>query len=308
MLAVANIVFPVFALIFLGFAFRRTGILNATAVTELNRFVVYLALPALMVDVIVSHPWDTLYQPGFILATEAAVFGIFGPVFLFHWLRWKKPVEASIEATVASYANTGYVGIPLCLLAFGREGLAPAAVSSLLTVSVNFAASIILVETGMMQGTRPMTAIRKVLVSLCRNPLIVTPCVAGLVAAMGISIPHGISQAIQLLGSAACPCALVATGLFLAQKQKETHALLTVELVALKLIVQPLIAWYFAYQVFDMPEVWAKAAVVLSALPTGTGPFMLAEIYQRGTAIASRSILLSTLVSTISVSMWLGIL
>jgi serine/threonine-protein kinase HipA len=33
--------------------------------------------------------------------------------------------------------------------------------------------------------------------------------------------------------------------------------------------------------VFALPELWAKTAVILSALPTGTGPFMLAAFYKR---------------------------
>ena len=48
---------------------------------------------------------------------------------------------------------------------------------------------------------------------------------------------------------------------------------------------------------------WAATAVLLAALPVGTGPFMLAKLYEREPAITSRAILLSTVLSVISVSL-----
>ena len=63
MSAVVNVVLPVFALIFLGFICRRTGRMGPTGASELNRFVVWLGLPALLFSGIASDnpmmamPW-----------------------------------------------------------------------------------------------------------------------------------------------------------------------------------------------------------------------------------------------------------
>jgi malonate transporter and related proteins len=57
--------------------------------------------------------------------------------------------------------------------------------------------------------------------------------------------------------------------------------------------------------VFALPLTLVQMAVVLAALPTGTGPFMLAEFYQREAHITSRTILLSTLGSVVSLSLLL---
>jgi hypothetical protein len=46
-------------------------------------------------------------------------------------------------------------------------------------------------------------------------------------------------------------------------------------------------------------------AVLLAALPTGTGPYMLAEFYGREARITSQTILLSTLGSLVSLSLLL---
>lgn len=308
MLAVANIVLPVFALIFAGFALRRLNIMGAAASAELNRFVVYLALPALTIDVMVSNPLSALWQPGFLMAFELAVALIFFGVLAWRWLQTKKLAESAVECTAASYANTGYIGLPLCALTFGADQLAPAIVGATLTVSLNFAVSIVLLEAGTQRGKSMLATLGGVSLSLAKNPLILAPLAAGVIAGFGWHMPYGVAQSIKLLGGAASPCALVAIGLFLAAKQEKTNVPVSAVLVLLKLLVQPALAWYLAFHVFDMPELWAKSAVLLSALPTGTGPFMLAELYKRGEAIASRTILWSTFGSVATLSVWLALL
>lgn len=308
MLAVTNIVLPVFALILAGYGLRRLNILGPTACAELNRFVVYLALPALTIDIVIGNPLSALWEPGFLLAFEIAVAAIFFAVLAWRWLATKKLAESAVECTAASYANTGYIGLPLAALTFGADQLAPTIVGATLTVSLNFAFSIVLLEAGTQRGNSMLSAIGGVTRSLAKNPLILAPLAAGVIAGFGWQLPYGVAQSIKLLGGAASPCALVAIGLFLAAGQEKTDVPVSTALVLLKLVVQPALAWYLAFHVFEMPELWAKSAVLLSALPTGTGPFMLAELYKRGEAIASRTILWSTVGSVVTLSVWLALL
>ena len=308
MLAIANIVLPIFALIIAGYFLRRKNILSVNACTELNRYVVWLALPALMIDVMINSSWSELYQPEFFYAFELGVFIIFFGVLAFHWLKTKNLANATVDATSASYANTGFIGLPLCALTFGADKLGPAMIAAILTVSANFAVSIIFIEASSQSGNSLWITLRNVAVSLCKNPLIVAPVIAGILCASGVQLPYGAAQSIRLLGASASPCALVATGLFLAQRQESTSPVIAIELVVFKLVIQPLIVWYLAFQVFTMPPLWAKSAVILSALPTGTGPFMLAELYGKGGGIASRTIFLSTVLGIVTLSICLTIL
>ncbi len=308
MLAIANIVLPIFALIIAGYFLRRKNILSINACTELNRYVVWLALPALMIDVMINSSWSELYQPEFFYAFELGVFIVFFGVLVFHWLKTKNLASATVDATSASYANTGFIGLPLCALTFGADKLGPAMIAAILTVSANFAVSIIFIEASSQSGKSFWMTLRNVAVSLCRNPLIVAPVIAGILCASGVQLPYGAAQSIRLLGASASPCALVATGLFLAQRQESTSPVIAIELVVFKLIIQPLIVWYLAFHVFSIPPLWAKSAVILSALPTGTGPFMLAELYGKGGGIASRTIFLSTVLGIVTLSVCLTVL
>lgn len=65
MISTVLILLPVFALIFAGYICRRCQVFGPSSATELNRFVVWLALPALLFDIVAHTSWAKIYQPGF---------------------------------------------------------------------------------------------------------------------------------------------------------------------------------------------------------------------------------------------------
>ena len=177
MLSTLMVVLPIFALILAGWLVRRVGLLSAHATTELNRFVVYLALPALLFDVMAHTHWDEIWQPGFIAVFGLSSLAVFG---LTVWVRLRRPLhlaDAAIDGLNAGYANTGFMGFPLALVALGREALAPTTIAAIMTVCVVFAAAIILIEIGLQTQARRVDLARKVAGSLVRNPLLVAATV-----------------------------------------------------------------------------------------------------------------------------------
>ncbi len=308
MSSVVNVVLPVFALILLGYLCRRSGRMGPTGASELNRFVVWLGLPALLFSVVATSTWEQLWQPGFIAAFAIGCLGVFAFTLAYRMLQKQPLVDASLDALGASYANTGYVGIPLCMLVLGDEALQPAMVASIVVVCVLFAIALACVETGLHAGQGVLRTLGKVSSALARNPLVIAPLLGALWAASGLQLPVPLATLLKLLGAAAAPCALVSLGLFLAQPQPAARVQGVWPLVGLKLVVQPLITWYLAFQVFELPTLWAYSALLLAALPTGTGPYMLAEFYGREGSRVSRVVLLSTLGSLITLSLILVLL
>lgn len=307
MLSILSIILPVFALILAGFLARRLEAIGAGAVSEINRFVVYLALPALLFDVMAHASGSDLYQPGFIAAFGLACGAVFYATVALRLVAAGKLAEASLDGLNAAYANTAYVGFPLCLILFGRESLVPVTIASIITVCVLFASAIVLIEADIVTGARPASMAKKVTFSLMRNPLLVAPAAGALYGASGLGIPQSADTFLKMLGGAASPCALVVLGLFLAEArivsagEKRIAALLT----AGKLIVHPALTGVLAYKVFAVPPKLATIAVLLAALPTGTGPFMLAQFYGRRAVVTSYTILLSTIGAVVTVSLYL---
>jgi predicted permease len=302
-----TIVLPIFGLIFAGFIARKTNRLGSQASSEINRFVVHLALPALLFDVTANTHWATLYQPRFIAVFGLSTGAVFAATLALRLKHARPLADASIDGLNAAYPNTGFMGLPLCLLVFGRDSMAPAVIATIMTVCLLFAFAIILIEGSLRTATSRRATVVKVGKSLLVNPLLVAPFAGAVWAAIGISLPQGLEAFLKLIGGAASPCALVALGLFLAEKRESAgrHASSATLLVAMKLGAHPLLAWVLAFHVFTMPPLWAASAVLLSALPTGTGSFMLTEYYRRDAALTSTAILVSTVVSMITVTLCL---
>ena len=311
MLATLEILLPVFGLIFAGFACRRRGVLGPNSASELNRFVVWLALPALLFDTMARATWEQLYQPAFVVTFSVACAGIFALTLVVRLLNGRHLADASVDAIAASYPNTGYIGFPLGMIAFGQASLTPTTIATILVACVLFAGAIVLIEVGLQTERTPHKLGLKVLGSLARNPLIVSPIAGALFASLHVPLPPSAETFLKLLSGAASPCALVSLGLFLAEKRPSESGTRGIAwlLTLVKLIVQPALTWWLAARVFRLSPALIEMAVVLAALPTGTGPFMLAEFYEREAHITSRTILLSTVGSVVTLSLlllWMG--
>jgi malonate transporter and related proteins len=309
MLSTLTTVLPIFALIFAGWLVRRLGVLGPHATTELNRFVVYLALPALLFDVIAHAQWTDVWQPGFIAAFAIGVALVFALTIAVRLHRPRHLADAAIDGLNAGYGNTGFVGFPLALVALGREALAPTLIATIITVCILFAIAIVLIETGLQTEKRRRHLFIKVGGSLLRNPLLVAPVLGAIFPLAGLSVPVPAESFLKLLGGAASPCALVALGLFLAAKRETTEQDIgsAALLVSFKLVLQPAVTWIMATAVFGLSPLLTHVAVLLAALPTGTGPFMLAEFYQREADITSNVILVSTAASVLTLSGYLAL-
>lgn len=296
MLAISSVVAPIFALIAAGFLARKIGVMGAPAVAEVNRFVVYLALPALLFDVMANARAAELMQPGFVAAFGLACGAGFYATLGASLALGRTLASASIDGLLGAYANTAYMGFPILFMLFGKESLVPVTLASILTVCVLFASAIVLIEVGSHSEHRPLRLARKVAASLVRNPLLIAPVLGALYGATGLGLPAPAQTFLKLLGGAASPLALVVIGLFLAERRPvaAADAGAAVTLAAVKLLVQPALTLALA-TALGVPAPLAAMAVVLAAMPTGTGPFMLAEFYRLPAVVTSAVILISTL-------------
>jgi len=307
MSSVLSVLLPIFALILVGFICRRTNRLGPNAASEINRMVVWLCLPALLFKATATATWEQIWHPGFVLAFTLSTLAMFVLTLLLRWRKAGHFADASIDALSASYANTGYIGIPLCVMVLGQNGLEPALIASLLVVCVLFGLALVCIEIGLQTERQVHRIVFKVLLALAKNPLVVSPLLGALWAWGGAPLPAPFEKFLSLLGAATIPCALISLGLFLAHKQQGPRQGATM-LVLIKLIAHPLLTWFLAFKVFHLPPLWANSALLLSALPTGTGPFMLAEYYKREASVVSSTILISTLGSLVTLSICLYVI
>jgi malonate transporter and related proteins len=307
MQAVLNSALPIFALILTGFICGYFGVFDRTATDNLNRFAVYLALPSLMFVAMSKITPDQVRQFGFIAAFCGGFAVCFAVAFLISRLRGRRVANASIEGLDAGYSNVGFMGIPMCLLVFGPESAPASIIATLFTACVLFLFAVVVVEADLQKGHNFWATLGKVIPTLLRSPLLIAP-VAGLVVGLaGIPVPEPFINFTTLLGGAASPAALICIGLFLAQESVVSGDAVSIGiLVSLKLILQPLVTAVLAFHVFTMPPLWSHSAVILSALPIGSGPFTIAKLYGLEAGVTSGAILASHVFAVLTVSLLVG--
>jgi malonate transporter and related proteins len=308
--AVLNSALPIFALILTGFICGRFGVFDRTATDNLNRFAVYLALPSLMFIAMSKITPDQVRQVGFVAAFCGGFAVTFAVAFAISRARGRRVANASIEGLDAGYSNVGFMGIPMCLLVFGPESAPASIIATLFTACVLFLFAVVVVEIDLQKGASFWSTGAKVVSSLLRSPLLIAP-VAGLCMGLsGFKVPPPFESFTTLLGGAASPAALVCIGLFLAQERVVSRDAVSIGLlVVLKLIFQPAVTALLAFYVFSMPPLWSHSAVLLSALPIGSGPFTIAKLYGLEAGVTSGAILASHVFAVLTVSLlvaWLS--
>jgi malonate transporter len=209
----------------------------------------------------------------------------------------------------AIFANVGYMGIPLFLTAFGQQGVLPAVIAAVAMAAAVMALGVVIIELTLSAGHGIGKALRNVGRAVATNPLVIGSVLGFAWNGLGIPLPKPIGTFADLLGAASGPAALFAIGLFLASQSLNAlmggrKAIEVVWLLLLKLVVQPLVTWWIAAAV-GLDPFWTASAVILSALPTGALIFVLAQQYGVYVQRASAVILASTVVSVITLSIFM---
>ncbi len=308
--AVLNSALPIFALILTGFICGYFSVFDKTATDNLNRFAVYLALPSLMFVAMSKITPEQVRQFGFVAAFCGGSLITFAAAFAISRARMRRVANASIEGLDAGYSNVGFMGIPMCLLVFGPESAPASIIATLFTACILFLFAVVVVEIDLQKGSSFWSTGTKVAKALFTSPLLIAPAAGLSIGLSGLRVPAPFESFTTLLGGAASPVALVCIGLFLAQESVVSHDATSIGiLVAMKLLLQPAVTAFLAFYVFTMPPLWSHSAVILSALPIGSGPFTIAKLYGLEAGVTSGSILASHVLAVLTVSLlvaWLA--
>jgi predicted permease len=133
-----------------------------------------------------------------------------------------------------------------------------------------------------------------------RNPLAVGSLVGLALALTGIKLPLVINAPLTLVGGMAVPSMLLVYGISLRLGPRPGAGEPSVQiatLVALKLIVQPTVAYLIGAYALGLVGRDLLAVTVIAALPTAQNIFTFAMRYDRGVLLARDVIFAATLLS-----------
>ena len=294
-----------------GYLAGRWRILGGEATGALNAFVSYFALPVLFFGTLARTPVAAVLDPQLMLGFGVAVIATFAIGMLMTRLLSGGGLAAmSLQAIAASWGNVGYMGVPLCIAAFGEQGLPPAMLTVIVTAVLSMVFGVMLIELEVAAGRGPVRTFLRAAFNVARNPLPLSIALGMVYSGVGLPMPVPVEKWIDLLGAAAAPCALFAIGLFLSDKSVKSGLVEAGLMTVIKLLVQPVLALLILPFFLDLNSIAGKVAILMAALPTAANAFVLARQFDISVEQNTATVLLSTGFSVVTVSallVWLRV-
>lgn len=316
---------PFFALVLLGWAAARTGVLPLDGIGALNTFVLYFSLSAMLFRLGASGALVQDGLPGLLL-----VYGLAGAVITAVALASTARMglsrrDGGLLALVTTFPNTGFLGLPLLTGLLGPQAAGP--VAATVVVDVLVFSSVCLAwghshaarET-LAPGGDPHEAWHAALASLqgaLRNPLLWSMGMGVGFFWLGWHLPRPLDETVRLLGLSTTPTALFTLGAMLARSQMRPggHAVRPLVLalpVLLKLLAHPalvvLAGWGMQKLGVPLTPAGLLTLTMAAALPSASNVSMLAEREGANTALVARVVLWTTALALLSVTLWAHVL
>ena len=309
--ALINVVIPVFGIILTGYLAGRFGVLGPESAAALNRFVYYFAIPSATFIFAARAPMDRIFDWPFIGAfVSGSVLTLLIALIVGRlWFR-HDTATLSVAGVTAVFGQVIGIGLPLLLTAYGPDGALPPIVAALIYVVLFLTSVIAVLEAARTSDLSPLRMAPQLAGTLLRNPVVISPLLGVLYSMTALPLPKAVSNYLDLMAAAVGPGALFAVGLSLVGRKLTSNAGEVIWLSALKTVVNPILTFVLVTYVFVMDPFWSQAAVILSAMPVGTNPFVISQQYDVHIETVSATIVVSTAMSVVTIFfalIWYGV-
>jgi hypothetical protein len=338
-LPVFLVTFPFFALIAAGYGAARARILPLDAIPGLNSFVLYFALPCMLLRFGAGTPIGQLLDGSVALVWGIGAMAVVAGVVTFTRnarIGWN---DGAFGALVAAFPNTGFMGVPLLVAILGAQAAGPMiiaiAIDMVVTSSLCIGLSRLDVAGGAGGKGSAGQAARKALRGILVNPMPWSILLGVLLSAARWQLPGPLERTVAMLADAASPVALFTIGAVLARSAllaREHVASAAVAqamgtaapiapkapwgdvlpVVAVKLLAHPLLIWGLGLGAIALGLPLAPSAltvmVLVAALPSASNVSMLAERFGADNGRIARIILWTTVVAFFSFPLAVGLL
>lgn len=288
-LTVLEIVAPVFLLAAIGFTWVKLG--YEYRINFVTQLAMTLAVPCLIFTALMQTEIETSALSALSLATVVAYLGI---TVIAGIGVWAFGLNRRTYLAPMIFGNTGNLGLPLALFAYGDEGLGYAVVVFAIMAIWAFTFGIWLVAGA---GS---------LVKVLREPLVAATLLGGLFLWQDWQTPRFLTNTLELIGQMAIPLMLITLGVAVARLTPVGIGRAVV-LSVMKLAVCVGIAW-LAASAFALDRVAFGVLALQLATPVAVTSYLLAEKYGADAQAVAGLVVVSTLISVGALPLLLAVL
>ncbi|GHC66131.1 AEC family transporter [Neogemmobacter tilapiae] len=288
-LTVLEITAPVAVLALIGFLWVKTG--HEYRLEFVTRLSMTLGVPCLIFTALMK----TTIDPKALAALSlAALVGYAGLTALFWGLCRVLGLNMRTYLAPLIFGNTGNLGLPLALFAFGEAGLGYAVVIFAVMAVLSFTFGLWLVAG----GGSPMRAVKE--------PMVGATLLGALFLWQGWQTPVWITRSLDLVGQMAIPLMLITLGVAIARIPPQ-GVFRAVWVSLLRVAICVAVAWGAGVW-FGLEPVALAVLVLQLSTPVAVTSYMLAEKYGADAPQVAGLVIISTLLSVVTLPLTLAFL
>jgi len=287
LLRVASIIFPLFAIVMAGWVYGRVKRPDMSFANEINMDVF---VPALVFAALAGKSFDLASHQYLALGALLVVLGS----GLLAWpLARLMGVEAKTFVPPMMFNNSGNIGLPLAVLAFGEAAMPAAVVLFLVENLLHFSLGIYILDH------------RARLSNVWRMPVVLA-ALAGLGLSMsGMALWPPLLTAIRMLGETCIPLLLFSLGVRLTDASFHTWRI-GVAGAVIRPLLGMAIAWAAA-RMLDLNVQQSGMLLIFGALPPAVLNYVFAERYRQEPGKVASIVMIGNIASLLFMSLALAI-
>jgi len=286
---VLEVVTPVFLLAAIGYFWVKLGF--EYRVEFVTRLAMTLAVPALVFTSLTQNTINPKFLTEMIIVVcmAYAVVSVLALIFTFIF---KLDLRTFLMPLISG--NTGNLGLPLCFLAFGKDGLGYAVIVFAFTSIVAFTFGLWVVS-----GTRSFKQPLK-------EPLVPATILGLLFMFYGWEIPKILTNSLNLISQMAIPLMLITLGVAVA-RLKTQLAFKTLGISISKIMIGTIAGITVGYQ-FSIPYEAFAVLIIQMSMPVAVTSYLLAEKYGANSEAVAGLVVMSTFLTTFATPVVLSVL
>ncbi len=299
-------IFPVIAIAVIGYFIRQKNILSDRDGVAIEKVAFNFLIPCLLFNGTATTifpefiDWNLL--GGFYISIIFVyLLGMLIGKFFFSY----NNIECSVFGMGGAYSNVTVIGIPFCIQVFGDDAFLPLFIIISTHNIILFTFGTIIAEAKKESSTSISRHLVFVIKDLITHPITGSLLAGVIVNLLNIPLHTAILSTLDLIAQAASPMALFALGGALTSYKITGDMHKTMIIVSMKLVLLPTMAYLFLFHVFQVNPLWAGTAVLLSAMPTGIGPYVFSLKYRACESQIASAVVITAMLSILTTSFFI---
>ncbi len=237
---ILGITFPIYAAVAIGYAVVRLGWFKPQDMAVLGKYVLNVALPALLFNAVAGRDLGEVLHPGYLLVMATGGLATIAAAWLWFSVTAPDKPRRALAVMGASCPNSGFVGYPVLLLVLPDLAGVILALNFLVENILIIPLGLVLMDLAAGRGDgSPLRLVGRALLDLLKRPMVIGLLLGLAASASGLTLPAPMGRLMGMLAASAAALSLIVIGGSLVGLPMKGNKLLAGQIAAAKLLLHP---------------------------------------------------------------------